>query len=77
MSNLYKENKISPQTIPGSFTVNENHIGSAVSEILCYRQKSFLLYIIGFISKLKGVGVYVIDPVLEPFFGRLYVASPP
>ena len=30
-----------------SFTVKKNHIYSAVSEILCYRQKSLLLYMIG------------------------------
>ena len=39
-----------PKTISrpiSSFTVKEDHIGSAVSKILRYRQKSILLYILG------------------------------
>ena len=31
-----------------SYIVKEKHIGKAVSEILCYRQKNLTLYIIGF-----------------------------
>ena len=40
-----------PKTMSGpisSLTFKKNHIGSAVSEIFRYRQKSLLLYIIGY-----------------------------
>ena len=38
-----------------NLSLKENHIGSAVIEILRYRQKKFLLYILGL--KIKGRGL--------------------
>ena len=43
--------KYLPKTIQGPiriFIVKENHVGSAVSDILCYRQKRLLLSLIGY-----------------------------
>ena len=42
------------KTFPGpirSLTVKENHIGSAVGKILCYRQKSLLFFRLKFAEK--------------------------
>ena len=48
-----------PKTMLGpirSLTVKENHIGSAVNEILCYRQKSLLLFSLLVASPLASRG---------------------
>ena len=48
-----------------SYTVKENQIGSAVSEILCYRQKAIYFILLNININLNFISTLVIVPQME------------